>query len=167
MPTVSAINAGAKTQQKSQSRRPLPAHLVPGNPGNSGGKRGRSGRPSDDFKAKLERIRDAKSLPVLEEILGGTVTYKLNAVCAHCGKTSTGAGTLGDVIKLAPSIDAKLRGADLTMRYTVGIEKTIRLEGLHGIREAFELIKARIRATLEPDAAALLIDDIQTSLKTL
>jgi hypothetical protein len=166
MPRAKAIRAG-KTQQKSQGRRTLPAHLVPGNPGNSGGKPGRSGRPSDEFKAKLEGIRDTKGLPVLEEIIGGTVTYSLNGVCTYCGKTSIGPETLGDVLKLVPSVDSRLRGVDLTMRYSVGLEKTIRLEGLHGIREAFEMIKTTIRGRLAPDAASLLIDDIQTNLKTL
>jgi hypothetical protein len=144
------------------ARCPTGAH-----PGNTGGLPGRSGRPADEFKAKLEGIRDAKGLPVLEEIISGTITYHLTGVCEHCKKESTGPANIADVLKLVPSVDSRLRGVDLSMRYTVGLEKVIRLEGPHGIREAFEAIKATIRGRLAPDAATLLIDEIQTNLKTL
>src|SRR5206468_3538797 len=99
---------------------PVGAHA-----GNSGGKPGRSGRKSDEFKAKLEEIRDTKGLPVLEEIIGGTITYNLTGVCEHCKKESTGPANIADVLKLVPSVDSRLRGVDLSLRYTVGLEKVI------------------------------------------
>jgi hypothetical protein len=141
------------------ARLPLGAH-----PGNTGGKPGRSGRKPDEFKELLAGIRDEAGLPLLEEILSGAITYKLNGECSHCGKISTGPDY--ESVKV-PSADVRARVLDMTMRYTVGLEKTIKLEGVAGTQAAYETIKARIRATLAPDAAVSLIDAITTDLKEL
>lgn len=144
----------------------LSPNLVPGNPGNSGGKKGRSGRKSNDLKAQLAVIRDDKALPLIADVLGGEATYTLTGVCEHCGKPSSGP-IRADVVKALASPDTRLRAADLTLRYTYGLEKTVRLEGFNGVREAFEVIKGRIRAALAADAATALIEDIQRELTTL
>jgi len=144
------------------ARSPTGAH-----PGNTGGKAGRSGRKPDEFKEELAAIRDAEGLGVLQEILNGEVTYTLRGVCSHCGKTSEGLATFGDLLKLTPSVDSRLRAVDMTMRYTVGLEKTIRLEGIQGVQQAFDVIKQRIRAALPAETATALLEDIKTQLRAL
>ena len=71
------------------------------------------------------------------------------------------------VAKLVPSPDVRIRAIDATMRYTIGTEKTIRLEGVSGTQAAYDTIKGRIRATLAPDAAASLIEAIPADLKEI
>lgn len=55
----------------------------------------------------------------------------------------------------------------MTLRYTVGLDKTIRLEGPLQIQEAFDRINERIRATLAPAVANGLILDVDSDLKSL
>jgi hypothetical protein len=71
------------------------------------------------------------------------------------------------VLKFAPSVDSRLRASDMTMRYTAGLEKVIRLEGFPGVREAFESIKSSIRGRLATDVAASLVQAIQEDLRKL
>jgi hypothetical protein len=128
-----------------------------GTPGNTGGKPGRSGRKPDEFKRRLEQIRDERGLATLEAILNG---YTLRSACAQCGQPSS--DQLGDLV---PTIEARLRAAELTMRYTIGLTKTIKLDGVRGVAEAFERIRSRIRASLAPEAAERLISDISDDLR--
>ena len=162
-------NIGAKTgvtmmvSPLNGARTPTGRHAA-----NSGGKPGRSGRKPDEFKRRLETVRDEKALPVLEEILGGTISYPLNGTCEHCGKVSRGPTQFGELLKLVPSVDARLRGVDLSMRYTAGLERVIRLEGgIDGTRQAFDAVKQTIRRVLAPDEADDLIAAIHADLKRL
>lgn len=135
-----------------------------------GGKRGHKGgggRKRDEFKARLEAVRDEHALPVLEEILGGEIAYKLNATCEHCGKVSTGPSTIGEILRLTPTTDARLRAVDTALKFTLGLEKTVRLEGLDGVREAFEAVKTAVRATLPPETANEVLVAIHGELKKL
>lgn len=138
----------AKTREKSRESGAAVVMVSPLNgarsptgahPGNTGGKPGRSGRRPDAFKARLEAIRDEHGLPVLEEILGGA----------------------------AYPPEARLRAVDLSMRYTLGLEKTIRLEGPFDVARAFDRMKDVIRRQLAPETAALIIDSIHEELRHL
>ena len=136
-------------------------------PGGKRGHKGGGGRKRDAFKEQLERVRDEHGLPVLEGILGGEIAYKLNATCEHCGKVSTGPSTIGEVLRLAPTTDARLRAVEMALKYTLGLEKTVRLEGLDGVREAFEAVKTAVRATLPPETANEVLVAIHGELKKL
>lgn len=165
--------------RKGTMRSPRSGAVCPtgAHPGNTGGKPGRSGRKPDEFKELLAGIRDEHGLPLLEQILRGEITYTINGKCSQCngpmpsrcsscGKNSTGPDAK-QIVSGAPSPDVRARVLDMTMRYTVGLEKTIKLEGLPGAQAAFETIKARIRATLAPEAALALIDAISKDLKEI
>jgi hypothetical protein len=125
-----------------------------GSPGNRGG-----GRKRNEFKARLEQIRDEKALHLLEAILGGSLPQ---ATCEHCGRESS--TSLGDLV---PTVDARLRAAEMSMKYTIGVTKTIKLDGVRGVAEAFELIRSRIRHSLAPEAAERLINDISEDLRAV
>jgi hypothetical protein len=148
----------AKPSPRNGVSLPVGAH-----PGNTGGKAGRSGRKPDEFKEALAAVRDTAAMPFLVEILGGEVRYVLRGTCAHCGKESSGP-EFPEVLKLLPTPDARLRAADMSMRYTVGLEKTVRLEGVEGTKEAYDIIRRRILATLGNDAGSALIDSIKKDL---
>jgi hypothetical protein len=135
--------------------------------GNTGGKKGHSGRRPDAFKQQLEQIRDEKGLDVLRDILGGEITYTLNGVCEHCGEQSTGPAAFEGVMKLVPSPETRLRASAMTMQYTIGLTKTIRLEGIPGLAQSFDLIRSRIRFTLAPELAESLIDSITEDLTSI
>ena len=124
------------------------------------GLKGRSGRKPDAFRKALQEIRDTAGLDVVREILAGKVTYVRTGLCGHC-RTETHEETAIAI----PSSDTRLRAAEMTMRYTVGLEKTIRLDGLIGAQEAFEIIRARIRTNLPTNAADALVADIETALR--
>jgi hypothetical protein len=128
-------------------------------PKNTGGKRCRSGRPPSEFKKKLEQIRDEQGLPVLEAILSGRIP---GGVCAHCGAEAS-----SDAVCTEVPIDARLRAADMTLRYTIGLTKTIKLDGVRGVAEAFEMIRSRIRVTLAPEQAERLISSIHEDLRKI
>lgn len=151
----------APPSPRNGNRLPIGAH-----PGNTGGKRKRSGRKPDAFRRALEDIRDEKGIGVLEQVLDGELAYTLCGVCEHCGKPSSGP-KLEELLKLVPSPDTRLRAAEMTMRYTVGSEKTIRLEGIPGAQAALEVIKGRIRAKLAAAAAEELIEDIHHALRSV
>jgi hypothetical protein len=85
----------------------------------------------------------------------------------HCGEISTGPDTLDGLLKLIPTPDTRLRAVDQTLRWTVGLTKTIKLEGVAGVAESFELIRSRIRGTLAPDLAESLIESITEDLKSI
>ena len=161
-------NTGKKTGN-GVMQSPRSGAVVPtgAHPGNTGGKPGRSGRRSDAFKQRLEAIRDEKGMPVLEQVLDGAISYHLTGVCEHCGKTSTGPKKFEDVLKLLPSIDSRLRGVDLSLRYTAGLERVVRLEGAPDIQRAFDALKAVVRQQLEPSAAAAMLAAMHESLKHL
>lgn len=128
-------------------------------PKNTGGKPGRSGRPPSEFKKKLEQIRDEQGLPVLEAILRGRVP---GGLCAHCGNEAN-----SDAVCTEAPIEARLRAADMTLRYTIGLTKTIKLDGVRGVAEAFEMIRSRIRVTLAPELAERLISSIYEDLRKI
>jgi hypothetical protein len=130
------------------------------------GRKGRSGRKPDEFKAALERVRDTAGLPLVERMARGEMLYTLTGTCEHCGQESTGPDAK-QLLRLLPSAEACLRAAELTMKYTVGLEKTIRLEGFPGAQRAFEVIKARTRAVLPPEIAEKLLADFDEHMKGL
>ncbi len=99
-------------------------------------------------------------------MLAGEIAYTFTGTCEHCGEESTGPSPQG-LVRTTPSPDVRLRAAELTMKYTVGLEKTIRLEGFPGVQQAFHLIKARVRAVLPSEAAEKLLADIGEHLKGL
>ena len=114
---------------------PVGAH-----PWNTGGEKGRSGRRTDEFKAKLEAIRDESALPFLERVLAG---------------------------KVKAPVDSRLRCVDLALKYTAAQEKIVRLEGPEGIQAAFDAIKATVRRQLAPDAAEALLHAMNADLGRL
>ena len=123
-----------------------------GSPGNRGG-----GRKPSAFKERLERIRDASAVALLEAVLSGRTPH---ATCEYCGREPS--NSFGEQ---APTIDARLRAAEMTMKYTIGLTKTIQLDGVRGVAEAFERIRSRIRATLPQEAAERLISSIADDLR--
>lgn len=141
------------------------ALLSGGVPGNSGGQLGRSGRKPDALREQLEGIWDSGGADVVQQILAGEITYKLNGICEHCGEASTGPETLGEVLKMATSPDTRLRAAEIPLRYTVGRERVIRLEGIPGTQRAFDVIRSTIRRKLGSGLAEELLTDIQFALK--
>jgi hypothetical protein len=165
---MKSTEGSKKTAAKTAVRSTIP-HRVPqtpggallsgGVPGNAGGRAGRSGRKPDAFRERLERLRDEKGLKAVEAILDGRSAHMM---CGHCGVESCDA--LGELV---PTVEARLRAAELTMRYTVGLTKTIKLDGVRGVAEAFEMIRSRIRASLAPEAAERLISDISADLQTI
>lgn len=152
-----------KTAAKTAARR-IPKHgggalLTGGAPGNKGG-----GRKPDVFKAALADVRDTSGMALLREILGGEVTYTLNAKCAHCGKVSKGGPkTFAQLLKLVPSPSDRLRGADLTMRYTVGLEKTVnvKIAAPADFERAFGIVRDVIAAECVPAIAERITTMIQ------
>jgi hypothetical protein len=134
-------------------------------PANTGGKKGRSGRKPDAFKEQLAGIRDREGVALLRKLLKGEITYALKGRCTECGKESKG----DELLRVTPSPDVRARALDMTMRYTVGLERVVRveLEGFRDVARAFDLIKTRIRSTLAPELAEALIDDIQQELRAL
>lgn len=159
-----------KTAPKTALLAPAPpqggAQLPLGNhPGNTGGKVGRSGRKTDALREQLEGIWDSDGADVVKQILAGEITYKLNGICEHCGKASTGPETLGDVLKMATSPDTRLRAAEIPLRYTIGREHVVRLEGIPGVARAFDAIRSTIRQKLGSGLAEELLTDIQLALK--
>lgn len=124
-----------------------------GTPGNRGG-----GRKRDEIRAKLERIVDERGVKYLDDVLAGRVEYI--GTCPECGWESAGVEP-GAI----PSPDARLRAADVALKYSIGSEKTIRLEGYRDVAMAFDLIQARIHASLPEHAAAALLTEIARDLR--
>lgn len=141
---------------------PIGAHAA-----NTGGKPGRSGRKPDALREQLEGIWDENGADVVRQILAGEITYKLNGICKHCGRASTGPQSLGDVVKMATSPDTRLRAAEIPLRYTVGREHVIRLEGFPGADMAFTVVRQKIRQKLGSSLAEELIQDIIIALKEI
>lgn len=170
-----ADNRARKTAKKTATgagklARPSPRNGVQlpvgAHPGNTGGKAGRSGRKPDAFREALADIRDAQGIKVLTDILAGRIVYRLAGKCEHCGKISEGdEAELRRPVSLTP--DVMLRASEMTMKYTVGQERTIRLRGPQDVANAFELIKVQIRAKLPGEEAETLIEDITHCLRTL
>jgi hypothetical protein len=162
-----AAKSAQKTGRKTGSRKP--GTFLPGeDPRRGHGLPGRSGRKSDAFREELAAIRDEEGLALLRQVLSGEVRYTLDAKCEHCGEISVRSdGEKNSTFaSLHPSPDVRLRAAELTMKYTVGQEKTVRLEGFVGAQSAFELIKMVLRAKLGPDQSAEVIADIHRELSS-
>ena len=131
------------------------ALLAGGKPGNAGGGR---------LTERLFEMGEA-SADFIEQTRKGEITYTLNEVCEHCGKESTGPKTFGDLLKLIPSPDTRLRAAELPIRYTVGRERVIRVEGFPGAQRVFDIIRSRIRQKLGSGLSEEMLEDIQLALK--
>lgn len=133
------------------------ALLAGGKPGNAGG-----GRISE----RLLEMGDA-SADFIQKTRDGEITYTLNGVCSECGKQSKGPKEFGDLLKLIPSPDTRLRAAEIPLRYTIGRERVIRVEGFPGAQQAFDVIRQRIRMKLGTQLAEELLEDIQLGLKEI
>ncbi|MDP9176746.1 MAG: hypothetical protein M3O61_03610 [Gemmatimonadota bacterium] len=108
-----------------------------------------------------------RSVDLIEQMHAAEITYSLNAVCEHCGKTSKGPETFGDLLKVVPSPDARLRAAEIPLRYTLGRESIVRLEGFPDAQRAFFTIEQVMRASLSEPVADSLMAQITESLRTM
>jgi hypothetical protein len=131
------------------------ALLAGGQPGNRGG-----GRISE----RLLEMGDA-SADFIQRTRDGEITYFLRGICSECKKESKGPKEFGDLLKLIPSPDTRLRAAEIPIKYTIGREKTIRIEGFRGAERAFSVVRQKIRQKLGTQLAEELIQDIILGLK--
>jgi hypothetical protein len=133
------------------------ALLAGGKLGNAGGGR---------LTEKLEEM-GVPSAEFIERLRQGEIEYRLNAVCEHCGKTSTGPSELPEILKVMPSPRDRLKAAEIPIRYTKGLERTVRLEGIPGVSMAFDIIRSTIRRKLGSQLSEELLTDIQEALKSV
>lgn len=175
---------GKRPHPKSNGHRPLPARVtklvtedsvldVPLRDGRNGGKL-RTGNPGNGgggrqtaIRERLEILAAEKSLDLIEKMHGGEIVYHFHGVCSKCGAASTGPSEFPDVLKMVPSPDVRLRAGELPLKYTLGRERVIRVEGFPGAQRAFDVIRSRIRQKLGADVAEELLTDIQLSLKEI
>jgi hypothetical protein len=139
----------AKKARKTTARTTAPAKVpqphggalnTGGTPGNVGGQPGRSGRKPDEFREFCRATLD-----------GAKVAAAARAIAED---------------KDHPQWRSAVEWLSKYGYHELVNEKTIRLEGVNNAQAAYETIKARIRATLAPDAAAGLIDAITNDLRS-
>jgi len=88
-----------------------------------GGKRGNAGggRPRDAIREAYVNVLTEHGVAFIRDVVEGRVVTPLPEGCEHCGHEPTNGSVVEThALRMAPSVDARLRAIDIANRYGLG-----------------------------------------------